>query len=219
MDIRLYAIGIGEAVTMYGAAAEGSPEAEDLRRIGEAAPEQEQVDAAPPRGLRRFFSKGRSLVEVDPADPTPEDIEAFLTGDSIAPHRVRAVWRLQERLIAGRAWGSFTLPYGPQDLDQVDFALARGGVSAAVGLHHLFASTTPISLVAQSDLVVGWHDHDRAASMAASFREALDEVPGEYRGQISHLVSWLDQLETWSGQAEAAGRPRPDLIGFWMLPR
>lgn len=218
MDIRLYAIGMDEVVTMYGAAAEGAPEATQLREIGERGCRPEAEEA--PRGLGRFFARRtRTLTEVDPDEPDADDVEAFLTGDSIAPHRVRAAWRLQERLIAGRAWGSFSLPYGTQDVDQVDFALARGGVSAAVGLRHLFASTTPISLVSRHDLVVGWHDHDRAHQMAESFRTALDEVPTEQRDQVVQLVDWLDQLDTWAEQAAAAGRPRPDLIGFWYLPR
>ena len=48
----------------------------------------------------------------------------------------------------------------------LDFALARGGVSAAVGLRHLLTSVTSINLLPVSGLTVGWHPHDKALAMA-----------------------------------------------------
>lgn len=206
MNMRLYAIGMDEVLVMYGAVAEQVPGAEVLRGLAQPEPAE-----APPK---RWFGR-RTAVAVDPDEPTETDIEAFLSGDSIETGRTRAAWRLQERLVAGCSWGALALPYGPAEVDEVDFALARGGVSAAVGLRHLFTAVAPISLVAQPGLQVGWYASDRVATMVTAFRDGLAEVPEAHQSEIAGLVEWLSNWPEWSAAADAAGRETPDLVGFW----
>lgn len=217
-DLRLYGIGIDEVLRMYGAESDGAPEAQALRDVLRRDFGPEQVAAAPGglRRLGRLFQRAPQASEPGPTDPTANDIDAFLTGDSIAPDRVGATWRIQECLVANRAWGSTRLALSPQDVDDIDFALARGGVSAAVGLRHLLSRGTAISLVPVRGLTVGWHDHQRAVAMAGAFREALDEVPPAHQETVAGLVSWLDGFPHWADVAESLGRPAPDLIGFWV---
>lgn len=206
MNMRLYAIGMDEVLMMYGAVAEQVPGAEVLRDLAQP------VAAEVPQKRRFGWS---SAAVVDPDEPTEADAEAFLSGDSIDTARIRATWRLQERLVAGCSWGGFALPYGSAEVDEVDFALARGGVSAAVGLRHLFSAVAPISLVAQPELQVGWYASDRVATMVTAFRQGLSEVPNEHQSLIAGLVDWLSNWPEWSAAAGDAGRIAPDLVGFW----
>lgn len=214
-DLRLYGIGIDEVLQMYGAESDDATEAQPLRDILHRDFDP-QPSASTSGGLRRLFRRAPQPTAPNPTDPNADDIEAFLTGDSISPDRVGAAWRIQESLVAGRAWGSTRMSLGPQAIDDIDFALARGGVSAAVGLRHLLSHGTAISLVPVRGMTVGWHDHDRAVAMAGAFREALGEVPTEHQETIAGLVSWLDGFPHWAEVASSLGRPAPDLLGFWV---
>lgn len=217
-DLRLYGIGIDEVLEMYGAESDGAPEAQALRDVltREFSPEQAPPAPGGLRRLGRVFRRTPQPTAPNPTDPNADDVNTFLTGDSIDPDRVAAAWRIQEALVADRSWGSTRMALGPHDIDDIDFALARGGVSAAVGLRHLLSHGTAISLVPVRGLTVGWREHDLAVTTAAAFREALDEVPAAHQETVAGLVSWLDGFPHWAEVAESLGRPAPDLIGFWV---
>jgi len=214
-DLRLYALGIDEARAMWGADAGNEDE---LREILQRAfpPAAEPAHRSVLGRLGSLLRTEQAAPTGNPSDPTSDDIDAFLAGDTPLPERVPAGWRIQETLVAGRAWGSTRLPWTPQDVDDIDFALARGGVSAAVGLRHLFSSATQLSLVPVRGLTVGWHDHGRALAMGAAFREALAEVPPQHQESVAALVTWLDGFGPWAEVATSLGRPVPDLLGFWV---
>jgi hypothetical protein len=104
----------------------------------------------------------------------------------------------------------------PQSMDDLDFALARGGVSAAVGLRHLLNSATSVNLLPVQGLTVGWHPHQKALAMAAAYRPALPQVKTpEQQATVAALVSWMEGFAHWALLADATGRPVPDLVGFW----
>ena len=103
-----------------------------------------------------------------------------------------------------------------QALDDLDFALARGGVSAAAGLRHLLNSATGLTLLPVQGLTVGWHRYDQALAMAGAYRTAIREIKTpEQQEMIGGLVSWLDGFVHWAHVAASLHRPPPDLVGFW----
>ena len=103
-----------------------------------------------------------------------------------------------------------------QELDDLDFALARGGASASVGLRHLLNSTLSLNLISVSGLTVGWHPHQKAVAMAEAYRSAIAGLKNaEQREMINSLTIWLDGFVPWAQVAASLGRPVPDLVGFW----
>lgn len=216
-ELRLYAIGIDEVRGMFGARPD---QAARLREVAQRA--LEPAPAAPSGGLLSrlgpIFRRDTSAPVLSPTQPLPADLDALLGGAYIPPDRVGATWRLLEILVAGSAWGATKLELTSRSLDDLDFALARGGVSAAVGLRHLLNSPTSVNLVPVQGLVVGYHPYPKALGMASAYRSAMPEIKTpEQQELISGLVSWLDGFVHWAGVAEQLGRPTPDLIGFWVV--
>ncbi|MDN5726746.1 MAG: hypothetical protein L0G99_12570 [Propionibacteriales bacterium] len=214
-DLRLYAIGIDEMLDLHGADPAERPRLQELA-------EQNFATAAPVKlpGLLGkvgpLFKRSPEAPVINPTDPTDQDIADFLSGDHMAPDRVPAAWRLLETLVSESSWGSIRLQFGPHEVDEVDFALARGGVAANVGLHHLLTTSTEINLLPVRDLTVGWYDHERALAMAEAYRQGLDQVSSAQQDQVTELIVWLDNFPQWAQNAAAAQRPIPDLIAFWV---
>jgi hypothetical protein len=214
-ELRLYAVGIEEVRGMFGA----SPQvAEHLREVARGAFAPPAVEA---RGgllskLGPIFKRVPATPVISPTQPEPRDVEVLLAGAYVPPDRTGATWRLLETLVQGIAWGSTRMSLTPQSLDDLDFALARGGVSAAVGLRHLLNSTMSLNLVPVQGLTVGWHPHDKAVAMAAAYRSAIQDIKTEeQREMIKSLTTWLDGFLPWAQVAASLGRPVPDLVGFW----
>jgi hypothetical protein len=214
-ELRLYAIGLEEVRSMFGA----SPAVADhLRGVAQRA-------FAPPAGDERhgllsklgpIFRRVPATPVISPTQPEPQDVETLLAGAYIPPDRMGATWRLLETLVQGTAWGSTRMSLTESGLDDLDFALARGGVSAAVGLRHLLNTKTSLSLIPVQGLTVGWHRHDKALAMNEAYRSAIPQIKtDEQREMIMSLTTWLDGFVPWSQVASSLGRPIPDLLGFW----
>lgn len=166
--------------------------------------------------LGPIFKRVPGTPVISPTQPEPHDVEVLLAGAYVPPERAGATWRLLETLVQGIAWGSTRMSLTPQSLDDLDFALARGGVSASVGLRHLLNSTMSLNLVPVQGLTVGWHPHHKALAMAAAYRSAIQDIKTEeQREMINALTSWLDGFVPWAQVAASLGRPVPDLVGFW----
>ena len=86
--------------------------------------------------LGPIFKRVPATPVISPTQPEPHDVEVLLAGAYVPPDRTGATWRLLETLVQGIAWGSTRMSLTTQSLDDLDFALARGGVSASVGLRH-----------------------------------------------------------------------------------
>ena len=213
-ELRLYALGIDELRGIVG----GRDGTAELREAARRA----FAPAEPPKStgligkLGPLFRRTPDAPVVSPTDPVPRDVDVLLAGAYISPERMGASWRVLEVLTQHRCWGSTRLPLNPQSLDDLDFALARGGVAAAVGLGHLLRSNTDVRLIPVQGLTVGWHRHDKALAMAEAYRAAMPQIKtDEQRELVSELVGWLDGFIPWSRVAVGLGRPVPDLIGFW----
>jgi len=200
---------------MFGA----SPQvAEHLREVARRAFAPPAVEARSGllSKLGPIFKRVPATPVISPTQPEPHDVEVLLAGAYVPPDRTGATWRLLETLVQGIAWGSTRMSLTPQSLDDLDFALARGGVSASVGLHHLLNSTMSLNLIPVQGLTVGWHPHHKALAMAAAYRSAIQDIKTEeQREMIKSLTSWLDGFLPWAQVAASLGRPVPDLVGFW----
>jgi hypothetical protein len=214
-ELRLYAVGIEEVRGMFGA----SPQvAEHLREVARRAFAPPAVEARSGllSKLGPIFKRVPATPVISPTQPEPHDVEVLLAGAYAPPDRTGATWRLLETLVQGIAWGSTRMSLTTQSLDDLDFALARGGVSASVGLRHLLNSTMSLNLVPVQGLTVGWHPHHKAVAMAAAYRSAIHDIKTEeQREMIRALTTWLDGFLPWAQVAASLGRPVPDLVGFW----
>jgi hypothetical protein len=215
-ELRLYAIGIEEVRGMFGAPV---AVAEHLRQVAQRAFAPPSVEA---RGgllskLGPIFKRMPGAPVISPTQPEPHDVEVLLAGAYVPPDRIGATWRLLETLVQGIAWGSTRMSLTAQELDDLDFALARGGVSASVGLRHLLNSTMSLNLVPVKGLTVGWHPHQKAVAMAEAYRSAIPGIKTneQQREMINALTIWLEGFVPWAQVAASLGRPVPDLVGFW----
>jgi hypothetical protein len=216
-ELRLYAIGIDEVRDMFGAPAET---AERLREQARAALAPHHPAAERPGGLLSklgpIFRRVPGAPVLDPDDPLPEDVDRLLAGAYVPADRNAASWRVLELLIKENSWGSTGLVLTGEELDNLDFALARGGVHSAAGLRHLLNTPTQLPLIPPHGLLVGYHTGDQATWMAASYREALPEIEQpEHQNLTYGLANWLDGFSHWADIAPTLSRPTPDLLGFW----
>ncbi len=219
-ELRLYAVGIEEVRGMLGA----SPQlAEHLRAVAQRAFAPSGLEGPhDPAGrgllskLGPIFKRVPATPVISPTQPEPHDLEVLLAGAYVPPNRTGATWRLLETLVQSIAWGSTRMGLTAQELDDLDFALARGGASASIGLRHLLNSTLSLNLIAVNGLKVGWYPHQKPAAMAEAYRSAMPGIKiEEQREMINSLTIWLDGFVPWAQVAASLGRPVPDLVGFW----
>ncbi len=214
-EVRLYAVGMAEVRGMLGASED---QAAALRAIA-----QQAFAVGPPptrvgllHKLGPLFRRAPDAPVAAATDPEPRDVDVLLAGAYVSPDRAGATWRILETLVCGTAWGSTRLSLNSTELDELDFALAAGGVSAAVGLRHLLETDPALPLPLVSGLRVGWHHYEQALAMAGAYRTALPQLERpEQRGLVVALSTWLDGFVPWGSVAASLGRPVPDLIGFW----
>ena len=217
-ELRLYAIGLEEDVRgMFGAS---PPVAEHLRGVAQRA-------FSPPVAAGRSGLLGKlgpilpqgARDPGDLADPARAAGRRGAAGRGVhsAPDRMGATWRLLETLVQATAWGSTRMRLTEAGLNDLDFALARGGVAAAVGLRHLLNTKTGLNLIPVTGLTVGWHRYEKALAMNAAYRSAMPQVKtDEQREMVTGLTVYeLDRFVPWAQVAASLGRPVPDLIGFW----
>ncbi len=214
-ELRLYAIGIGEMRGIIGADPEHLEELRAAaRRAFETQPEPARTGLIGKLGP--IFRRPPATPVISATQPEPQDLETLLAGAHVPYDRMGASWRVLEALVQSRAWGSTRMGLSVQALDDLDFALARGGVSAAVGLRHLLNSATGLTLLPVQGLTVGWHRYDQALAMAGVYRTAMPQIKTPAQQEmIAGLVAWLDGFVHWAHVAVSLNRPAPDLVGFW----
>ena len=216
-EVRLYAIGIEEMRSIFGSAAD---QAAHLREVAAQALAPAPVEARPGllSKLGPIFRRPPATQVISPTQPEPADVEMLLNGAYVPPERTGAVWRLLEIFVANMAWGSTRMSLTVQSLDDLDFALARGGVSSSVGLRHLLDTTASLPLVPVQGLTVGWHRYETALAMAGAYRSAMPQIPtAEQQEMTSALADWLDGFVPWAQVSASLGRPVPDLVAFWAV--
>lgn len=216
-EVRLYAIGIDELRGVIGARPE---QQETLKAICASAFAPQQAAAERPKGLLSrlgpLFKRPPDAPVISPTQPEPHDVDVLLSGAYVPHERLGASWRILETLAQGLAWGSTRMGLTDQNLDDLDFALARGGVPSAVGLRHLLSSPASLTLLPVGGLTLGWQPHQQAGVMAETYRRAIPDLKSaDHQELVAALVTWLDGFQHWAQVAERLGRPRPDLVSFW----
>ncbi|WP_375423471.1 hypothetical protein [uncultured Friedmanniella sp.] len=214
-ELRLYAVGIEEVRGISGAPED---KAAHLRQVAAKAfaPPPDEARGGLLSKLGPIFRRPPTVQVISPTQPEPRDVEVLLAGAYVPPERAGATWRVLETIVADIAWGCTRLALTSQSLDDLDFALARGGVSSSVGLRHLLGSTASLNLLPVTGLTVGWHPYETALAMAGAYRSAMPQIKtSEQQEMTSALASWLDGFVPWAQVAPSLGRPVPDLIGFW----
>jgi len=215
-ELRLYAIGIDEVRGMFGARPDDQQRLREVATRALAPAEDQARRGGLITKLGPIFRRPPAAAVISPTQPVPQDVDVLLAGAYIPPDRTGATWRLLETLVQGTAWGSTLMSLTPESLDDLDFALARGGVTSAVGLRHLLNSSLSLSLVPVRGLTAGWHPHEKALAMAGAYRAALPQVKTqEQQEMVAALVTWLDGFIPWAQVAVTLRRPVPDLVGFW----
>ncbi|MCW2810757.1 MAG: hypothetical protein JWP61_1215 [Friedmanniella sp.] len=215
-DLRLYAIGLSEVRAVFGATSADADHLRDLARRA-FAPQPPAPRRSGLRTLGPLFRRAPDAPVLSPTQPEPHDLDVLLAGGYVAPERTGATWRLLETLVAGLAWGSTRMALNGVALDDLDFALARGGAPASVGLRHLLDSHTGLSLIPVHGLTVGYHPYEVALAMGGAYRAAMPQIESaEQRELTGQLAGWLEGFVPWAQTAAARGRPAPDLLGFWV---
>jgi hypothetical protein len=213
-ELRLYAIGLDEVRSMFGAPQE---RAGQLRAMAERAftPAPTESRTGLLGKLGPIFRRPPAAQVVSPTQPEPRDVDVLLAGAHVPPERTGATWRVLETLVCGLAWSSTRMALTSGSLDDLDFALARGGVPASVGLRHLLDTRVELALVPVQGLTVGWHPYEKALAMAGAYRAAMPQIKTtEQQELVNGLATWLDGFVPWAQAAAAQRRPVPDLIGF-----
>ncbi len=217
-ELRLYAVGLEEVRRIVGAPPEYAAMLSEIARRA-----QPEVTAQPARGrtllgrLGPLFRRPHPALFVpDPGSPTDDDLAALLSGQYLTPDRSPAIWRLLETLVGGLAWGTTRLELEQHALNDLDFALTRGGVAAAIGVGQLIAHDLRLPIAPVAGLTVGYQPHRRVLEMTAAYTEVQDDLPQpEQRDLVHELVLWLGGFPHWAEVAPTLGRPEPDLVGFW----
>jgi hypothetical protein len=214
-ELRLYAVGIEEVRGISGA-----PEdrVAHLREVAAKAftPVPDVARSGLLSRLGPIFRRPPTVQVISPTQPEPHDVDVLLAGAYVPPERAGATWRVLETIVAEIAWGSTRLALSSQSLDDLDFALARGGVTSSVGLRHLLTTTASLNLLPVAGLTVGWHPYQTALAMAGAYRSAMGQIKtSEQQEMIAALASWLDDFVPWASVAPSLGRPVPDLVGFY----
>ncbi|HSU36563.1 MAG TPA: hypothetical protein VLJ88_12970 [Propionibacteriaceae bacterium] len=214
-ELRFYALGIDEVRSMFGASPAVADHLREVARTAFAPPPEDARHGLLSR-LGPIFRRVPATPVISPTQPEPQDVEVLLAGAYVPPDRMGATWRLLETLVQGIAWGSTRMSLTEHSLSDLDFALARGGVSASVGIRHLLENKPSLNLIPVQGLTVGWHQHEKALAMAGAYRSAMPQIKTEeQREMINALAVWLDGFVPWAQVASSLGRPVPDLIGFW----
>ena len=165
--------------------------------------------------LGPIFRRVPATPVISPTQPEPHDVEVLLAGAYVPPDRMGATWRLLETLVQGIAWGSTRMSLTEHSLSDLDFALARGGVSAAVGIRHLLENKASLNLIPVQGLTVGWHRHEKALAMAGGL--PLGDAPDQDRGTArddqrpGHLAGRVRALGAGGLLARPPGA-RPDRL-------
>lgn len=213
--LRLYAIGVDEVATMFAAPDEAAEQLRDLV-TAQLAPQSERPERGLLSKLGPIFKRPPDTPVIDPDDPLPADLDRLLSGTYVPAERSVATWRLLELLIKDTGWAETGMSLLGEELDGLDFALARGGVPPTGGLRHLLNTGLQLPIVLPPGLMVGWHSGRQATWMAQAYHQAVPEIESQQQQeQVDALANWLDGFENWATQAPAQARPAPDLVGFW----
>lgn len=213
-ELRLYAIGIDELRDVFS----GSPDvAANLRSVALAA------FPAPPRHsptgmlskLGPLFRRPPEAPVIRPGVPTEHDLLAVVSGRFIPPERVPAAWALVRAYLEAQSWGSLPLELSQRQLDELEFDLAKAGMSSAYGLRKLFVDPLGVPLNTPPGMVAGFVHAERVDDWRRAWDEAAAQLEGPNQALARSVADWLELFPAWAEAAMASGRSTPDAIALF----
>ena len=147
-----------------------------------------------------------------PDTPISEDCDRLLAGQHVPPQRLAASWRLLQAWIEATARASHSTTLDRSALAGIDFDLARAGVAARHSVSALVEHDLGIGVLPAPGLAAGWRSGEHARQTAAAWHAALPELEPATAAWVVDLADWLDGYRDWTAEAEASGRPAPDLV-------
>lgn len=170
--LRLFAISIDAVRDIFGA---DPVLAERLR--GVAAARFAPPSRPRPKGLLALLRRDIE-TEVDASKPLKGDVEALLAGGYIPPERTRQCWLVLlvwlEELAATHA------DLVVEDLEPVEFDLARAGLHSDHSLRHLAARQLGTMLRPLPGQTVGYAKHQQAEDTLAALTMLRETADAEF---------------------------------------
>jgi hypothetical protein len=219
-ELRMHALSIHEVRDMFGA------DAELAARLRAIASDTFRVPAAEqrPRGLLGklgpVFRSNPGPVVPD-GTPLPSDWETLIRGHYVSPDRLDVSWKVVDAWVDALDWHTWHADLDSRQLDDLDFALTKAGLPSQFGLRKLMADDPQLPLRPANGMRIGYTKLGHVIATGTELGAVLDRVEGEQNIAGAHsLHAFLSLFPGLAEQAEAAGRPRPDLfLVWWEVPR
>lgn len=135
-------------------------------------------------------------TEVNAALPLPSDAEALLAGSYVKPERLPQAWQLMLVWLTELSLASTQISF--EDLDAIEFDLARNGLSSDFSLRNLAERELGIPLRPLSGQVVGYcrhlHAQETRTALESVVRDSNDALQGETLAVINPLLELLNAI-------------------------
>lgn len=202
--LELFVIGIDRVRDIFRA----DPDlAAHLRAV---AVERFVAPTAPPRTLLGKLGplfRRAPETEVRLGGPIPRDVEALLTGAFVDPDRAEPSWQVLlawlERLAPAHAVLTF------DDLDALDYDLARAGLPSEVSLRSLAARDLGVPLRPVPGQFVGYGKHQQWVETRDGLREV---IASPEHGLEEETLRAVETLVGLFDDVPADATPPPDLV-------
>lgn len=214
--LSLFAIGITELRDMFSA----DPDLADRLRAITAGHFPAPADEHRHRGtllgrvgplLKRPVDRPQA-----PARPTPADSEALLTGRTPPPGRLGYAWQIALAWLDELSWGRADLDIDPQQMADIEFDLARAGLSASLGLERLFQDNPQLPLLTMPDQRFGYAKNAHVEATRRGLSTVISDLSEGSLPTVGTVLEFCNHFEDWSDRAARSGRPVPDLVVVWM---
>lgn len=216
----MHALSIHEVRDMFGADAELASRLRAIASDTFRVPAAEQKPSGLLGRLGPMFRSNPGPV-IPHGTPLPSDWENLIRGQYVAPERLDVSWKVIDAWVDALDWDTWHADLSPRELDDLDFALTKAGLSSRYGLRKLMSDEPQLPLRAATGLRTGYSKTGHVTATATELAAILDEVEGERNQAIARdLTRFLGQFDDFTARAAAAGRPRPDLfLIWWETPR
>lgn len=185
----LFAVGIDAVRDIFRA---DDPLAAHLRGVAATRFPSRAVPA--PGMLSRLgplFRRQRA-TEVDPSQPLAGDVDAMLAGGFIAPDRSGACWRLLLAWLEDVGRAAHRLEF--DDIDDLEFDLARAGLPSQYSLRSLAGRPLGIPLQPLRGQVVGYCKHVQAVETLHALHRLTETTSSEFASVLTRTIGIQEAL-------------------------
>lgn len=202
--LHLYAIGVDEVRSWFGAAPEL---AGNLRVI---AAEHFPTPIEPQTGTRLrqlgpLFKKSLEPMK-PPIGPAPIDVENLVSGRAIPPERLEPAWQIICAWLGELSNQQIVIEITPRQLDDLDFELVRAGLPSQLSIQRLWGRELGLSLMKPQNLQCGYSTPRHVRQTTDWLLECPDELEPTSLAKIQPIISFLTAID---GERE--------VIGVWWL--